>query len=346
MKVWPFLLFFLVGCAPLFSVQAPPGWKTAQYDYYSYEDDDRNVQYVPDYKLGDQRVHASTIDYSCETSSGRTYTIPNPGKDCYSAFLSSSFTDNSRYKSGDVKNINQYLSIRADFSGGYDTKQPSKSDWKEIWTFMFSPDAIKLYPVSQDFNYVLGEGKILVDVENNLPASMNGGVNVIITERKFFKQEDKNYPLTLAKGRNRYELPIRFETLGTIQVDLQPYIIVYDTSVLTTEDTGICFIPQRHGSKQCYQKKILAFDPHVQYKYGSFPVGTDLKKDVTTDCKINADCPTTFSCQSNICTRTKGVSSETLLEEAFIKQPRSDLLPAIIAISLIMIVVLVVTRGK
>ena len=347
MKYWILGIFFLAGCVPLFAVQAPPGWQVAQYDFYYYEGEDRSLVQVPDYKLGDQKVHASDLDYTCDVE-GTSLSIPdNPGKSCYSAFLASdAFTDKPKLLSGDTQTINSFLRIVPTYSGSWNTERPAKRQWKETWTLQFSPDAIKLFPVSQEFNWVLGTGKILVDIQNDLPANMEGGINIIITDTKLFKQEDKNYPLTLTKGRNRYELPIKLDTLGTVKIDLQAYIKVYDTSSLTSEDTGICFTPTRHGSKQCYQKKTIAFDHHLLYKYGVFPTGTDLTKDVTTDCKTTSECPTTFSCKSNICTRTKGQTQENILQEAFIKQPRSDLLPVLYAIALIMIVVLVTVKAR
>lgn len=347
-KLWILGIVFLAGCAPfLASVQAPPGWKTAQYDFYYYEDEDRSLIPVPDYKLGDKSVHASNLDYSCDTE-GTSLGIPsNPRKSCYSAFLASNaFKDKTKMLSGDTQTISSVLTIVPTYSGTWNTERPEKKQWKETWQFQFSPNAIKLYPVEQSFNTILGEGNILVDVENNLPVDVDGGINVIITERKLFKQDEHNYPLTLSKGRHQYEIPLSFGVLGISQINLQAYIKVYDTSTLTSEDTGICFTPTRHGQIQCYSKKTIAFDQHLLYKYNAFPVGTDLQKDVTTNCQTSTDCPTTFSCQKNICSRDTRKSTNTLLQEAFISQPRSDLLPTITAIALIIITVLVVVKAN
>ena len=309
MKFNPALIFVLIvllalaakfGSTPQ-AIADLTAWKTTQYDFYYVE---RNSGWpIPAYKFGDATIRASGPSYNC-SDTGRLL-VPRPDSACYSYSLSSDALGTSpKFTASKIIEYSPYIKVDGSLTGAYDTEDSSRPDWKETFKFYYSPVSIVAHGIDQEFNQVLGKKKVRILIENNLGAEFEGGISLIRTDAQFFKQTSKQFPLTIKKGNNIYDVEIDFNELGHTKLSIQPYIKVYNFALgFTKEDTGYCFNFCKSGTcpNQCVQKSLLAFPSTVNYKFQTFPNGTDLDKDVTTDCTTSMQCPSKFSCVSNIC---------------------------------------------
>lgn len=277
-------------------------WKTTTYEYYYW---DENPSWpIPDYKLGDAKLHASSLNYKCEQTGGRY--LPNPDASCYEYFLASdAFGTSPKFTASKIIDYTPYVKVDGQATGWFDTEN-SKPRWKETFKFYYGPASIVIHAVDQDVNQLLGEKKkIKFLIENNLPATFEGGVSIIRTDAQFFQQSSKVVPLTISKGSKIYEVDVDFDNLGQTKLAIQPFIKVYNFAPgFTTENTGYCLNFCKSGNtcpNRCVPKSLLAFPGQITYKFQTFPNGTDLAKDVTTDCVTSLQCPSKYSCVNKIC---------------------------------------------
>lgn len=286
------------------------------------------------YNIGGFELQTSSLSFGCATTGDANYYVGNTLPSCWTAKL-----NGVEFKAGDMKQV--VPGFKAQFNPrGFVQVNNGKSDLSDAyidWFIIPEKSFLKFVSVNTPPIQILGDpGTVRLEYQSDYDIDFPGGFEINRYEGVLATFEFESIDKTIRKGKSIIDIAVKNDKLGTAQLDSRPYILLYDMRLPVTGTSGFC--SSMDGVKVCYQQRKIPIGEFASVRYKIVPVGTDIAKSTDVACSVDNQCPQSFVCQKNIC--TKGIRSESaVIQETFgVGKPNST---AVIAVSIVLIMVIV-----